>query len=204
MCQLIDPCWVIPKGVRYFRKLWIDRVYVNLLVTLLFIFNCFIILVFMFWVSRSRLVKCMILLWICTLVLSLWIVFIWWYDFMTIMIWWYTWWLYDNLYDDFMMMRCHEDTQWWLRSTMGPYGRTCVEAAYGKTMIHSIRLYLKMLARKEWLGCRHDAPPHGRYIRVNTSVGLSICYFLVFMISKSICIIKGTLMVSDFVLAQHC
>ena len=38
------------------------------------------------------------------MVSSLWMVSIWWHDFMTIMTWWYTW-LYDNIYDvydDFM------------------------------------------------------------------------------------------------------
>ena len=41
------------------------------------------------------------------------------------------------------------------------------------------RLFWEMLAREEWLGCRHDASPHGRHTWVNTSVGLRICYFLV-------------------------
>ena len=33
------------------------------------------------------------------------------------------------------------------------------EAAYRKTMIHSTKTVWKMLARKEWLGCRQDASP---------------------------------------------
>ena len=52
-----------------------------------------------------------------------------------------------------------------------------------------------MLAREERLGCRHDASPHGRYTRINTSVGLNICYFFVFIISKSICTIFSNLYV---------
>ena len=52
------------------------------------------------------------------------------------MAYWYI--LYDDLY---MIMRCHKDTEM-LRSTTSPYGRTCVEAAYGETMIHSIEAIL--------------------------------------------------------------
>ena len=48
---------------------------------------------------------------------------------------------------------------WWLRSTTGSYGRFVVEIAYGKTMIHSIEVVWEILARKEWLKCRHDASP---------------------------------------------
>ena len=55
-----------------------------------------------------------------------------------------------------------------------------------------------MLSRKERLGCRHDASPHGQHTQVNTSVRLSIWYFLVLlylkpihiMFFKGICIIK--------------
>ena len=68
-----------------------------------------------------------------------------------------------------------------------------------------------MLAREEKLGCRHDASLHGRHTRINTSVGRSICYFLVFYdikiymyyVFKSIYIIKGTLVV-NFALAWRC
>ena len=35
-----------------------------------------------------------------------------------------------------------------LRSTTSPYGRPVIEVAYGE-----------MIAREEWLGCRHDASP---------------------------------------------
>ena len=69
-----------------------------------------------------------------------------------------------------------------------------------------------MLAREERLGYCHDASSRGQHTRVNTSVGLSICYFLVLlylkpiciMFFKCICIIKGTLVVSDLVFARHC
>ena len=32
-----------------------------------------------------------------------------------------------------------------------------VETVYGETMIHSTEAVLEILAREEWLGCRHDA-----------------------------------------------
>ena len=56
------------------------------------------------------------------------------------------------------MMRCHEDTVM-LRSTTGSYGRPVIEVAYGETMIHSTEAVWEILAREEWLGCRHDASP---------------------------------------------
>ena len=73
----------------------------------------------------------------------------------------------------------------------------------------SIYDYRVMLAREERLGCCHDASLDGQYTWVNTSIGLSIWYFLVLLylkpiciiFFKCICIIKGTLVVSDFVLA---
>ena len=50
--------------------------------------------------------------------------------------------------------------QWWLRSTTGSYGRSLVKIAYEETMIHSTEAVWEiLLARKEWLGCRHDASP---------------------------------------------
>ena len=55
-------------------------------------------------------------------------------------------------------MRCHEHMVM-LRSTTGSYGRPVIEAAYGEIMIHSTEAVWKILAREEWLGCRHDATP---------------------------------------------
>ena len=40
------------------------------------------------------------------------------------------------IYNDFMMMRCHEDMVM-LRSTTSPYGRPVIEVAYGE-MIFSL------------------------------------------------------------------
>ena len=48
-------------------------------------------------------------------------------------------------YDDFM--RCHEDTVM-LCGTASLYGRLVLEVTYGE-----------MIAREEWLGCRHVASP---------------------------------------------
>ena len=46
-----------------------------------------------------------------------------------------------------------------LRSTTGSYGRPMIEVAYGKTLFHFIEVVWEMIAREEWLGCRHDASP---------------------------------------------
>ena len=40
-----------------------------------------------------------------------------------------------------------------------PMDGLVIEAAYGETMIHSIKVVWEMLAQEEWLGCRHDASP---------------------------------------------
>ena len=56
------------------------------------------------------------------------------------------------------MMRYHEDTVM-LRSTTGSYGRPVIDVVYAKTLIHSTETVWKILAREEWLGCRHDASP---------------------------------------------
>ena len=34
-----------------------------------------------------------------------------------------------------------------------------IEVAYGETMIHSTEAVWEILAREEWLGCRHDVSP---------------------------------------------
>ena len=60
------------------------------------------------------------------------------------------------LYDD--VMRCHKDTVI-LRSTTGSYGRPVIDVAYKEILFHSTETIWEMVARKEWLGCRHDASP---------------------------------------------
>ena len=111
------------------------------------------------------------------------------------------------LYDDDMSWE-HGDGYLVLQAPMdGPV----IEAAYGETMIHSTEAVQKMLAREEWLGCRHDASPMFDILR-STPVWASYMTFsgfhdikiYMYYVLKSICIIKGTLMVSDFVLARRC
>ena len=46
-----------------------------------------------------------------------------------------------------------------LRSTTGSYGRPMIDVAYGETIFHSTEAVREMVAREEWLGCRHDASP---------------------------------------------
>ena len=60
------------------------------------------------------------------------------------------------LYDD--VMRCHEDTVM-LRSTTSSYGRPVIEVAYEEILSYSIEAVWELIAREEWLGCRHDASP---------------------------------------------
>ena len=88
-------------------------------------------------------------------------------------------------------------TQWWLRSTTGSNGRPVINVAYGETLIHSTVAIWEILARKEWLGCRHDASPMFD-IPESTPVWAQYIYFLDFKdiktymynVFKSICIIK--------------
>ena len=44
-------------------------------------------------------------------------------------------------------------------STTSSYERPVIEVAYEETLIHSTKAVWKILAREEWLGCRHDASP---------------------------------------------
>ena len=60
-----------------------------------------------------------------------------------------------------MMSRWHEKMvlRWWLRSTTGFYRRSEIEVAYREMIFHSTKAVWEMIARKEWLGCRHDISP---------------------------------------------
>ena len=84
-------------------------------------------------------------------------------------------------------MRCHENTMM-LRSTTGSYGRSVIEAAYGETMIHSIEVIWEILAREEWLGCRHDTSPMVDILG-STPVWAPYMIFSDFHDIKSICIL---------------
>ena len=57
-----------------------------------------------------------------------------------------------------------------LRSTTSPYGRPMIEVVYRETLFHSTKAVGEMIAREEWLGCRHDVA-HVRHTPVNTNVG---------------------------------
>ena len=46
-----------------------------------------------------------------------------------------------------------------LRSTTGSYGRPMIEVVYREMIFHSIEAVWEMVAREEWLGCRHDTSP---------------------------------------------
>ena len=67
--------------------------------------------------------------------------------------------LYTRIHIYIMVLRWWSvmRTRWWLRSIMGSYGRLVIEVAYRETLIHSTEAFWKILAREEWLGCRHDA-----------------------------------------------
>ena len=43
-----------------------------------------------------------------------------------------------------------------LRSTTGLYGRPILEVAYERYYFHSTEAVWELIAREEWLGCRHD------------------------------------------------
>ena len=46
-----------------------------------------------------------------------------------------------------------------LRSSTCPYGQPVIEVAYGEIWFHSTEAVWEIIAREEWLGCRHDASP---------------------------------------------
>ena len=77
----------------------------------------------------------------------------------------------------------------------------------GRLYFHSTEAVWEMVAREEWLGCRH-AVAHVGHTQVNTSVG-STFYFWVFHSIKLICTMFSkqnktkTLVVSDLVLTRR-
>ena len=56
------------------------------------------------------------------------------------------------------LMRGHVDLVM-LRSTTGSYGRPVIEVAYGEILFHSTEAVWELIAREEWLRCRHDTTP---------------------------------------------
>ena len=141
-----------------------DRVSLNLLVILSYIYFklFYTICHFHFELSRFLNFKGMIIFCICTLIFkSLWMI-LGNFDNAT------TWSLYVQFYDNTCIMSLYDDikwficwwditrTRWWLRSTADFYGRLVLDVAYGKMIIHSTEVVWEILAREEWLGCRHD------------------------------------------------
>ena len=63
--------------------------------------------------------------------------------------------VYIYMYDHNYVMDFHLMVM--QRSTTSLYGRPVIEVAYGEIIFHSIEAIWEMLAREEWLGCRHDA-----------------------------------------------
>ena len=86
--------------------------------------------------------------------------------------------MYFNIYVYYTVM---------LRSTTGPYGRPVLEVAYGSFRISLHRGCMGVDSSGRVVGVSACCIAHARYTRINTSVG-SIILFLVFMISKSTCI----------------
>ena len=83
-----------------------------------------------------------------------------------------------------------------------------IEVAYGETMIHSTKAVWEMLAREEWLRCRHDTSsmldiPRSTLVWAPYMIFFDFHDIKIYMyyVLKSICIIKGTLVVFDFILA---
>ena len=68
-----------------------------------------------------------------------------------------------------------------LRSTTGPYGRPMIEVAMGRLYFHSTETVWEMIAREEWLRCRHDVA-HVGHTRVNTSLGSMCIVFWIFIL----------------------
>ena len=111
------------------------------------------------------------------------------------------WWNYTIiLYDDEMSWG-HGDGYVVLQAPMdGPV----TEVAYGEIMIHSTEAIWELLAREEWLGCRHDSSPMVDILGSTPMWAQYIVFFGFHDIKIYIYIIKWTLVVFDFILAQWC
>ena len=71
------------------------------------------------------------------------------------------WWYYKLIY---YMMVLYDDEMSWGHGDgyvvlWAPMDGSVIEAAYGETIIHSTKAVWEILAREEWLGCRHDTSP---------------------------------------------
>ena len=119
-----------------------------------------------------------------------------------------TWWYYMMVLCDDEMSWGHDDGYVVLRAPMdGPV----IEATYGEIMIHSTEAVWKMLVWEEWWGVVMIQHPWSKNPVQHTGVGTIFDTFwfswyekLCIMFFKSICIIKGILVVSDLILAWRC
>ena len=87
--------------------------------------------------------------------------------------------IYTLLHND--LMKGHVDLVM-LRNTMGSYGRPVIEVAYGEILFHSTEAVWELIAREEWLGCRHDTSPMFDIPGSTPIWATYIYYFLIFKI----------------------
>ena len=84
----------------------------------------------------------------------------------------------------------------------------------GRYYVHSTEAVWELIAREEWLGCRHDVA-HVGHTRVNTSVGslytvffsdfhnIKLSIYIYVYDFQNYTLYKRTLVVSDLVLARR-
>ena len=130
------------------------------------------------------------------------------------MIWF--WWRHDVaywyiLYDGFTWWWDVMRTRWWFRNITGSYRRTCYRGRIWEDYDSLYRGCLGDISSRRVVGVFSWYITHSRHTQVNTSVDtvygiLWFSWYKIYMyyVLKSICIIKETLVVSDFVLARRC
>ena len=130
------------------------------------------------------------------------------------MIWF--WWHHDVtywyiLYDDIIWWWDVMRTRWWLRSTTGSYRRTCDRCCLWGYYDSLHRGCCGHVSSERVIGVSSWYITHGWHTLVNTNVGTVMIFFgfhdtkiYMYYVFKSICIIKGTLVVSNFILAWWC
>ena len=98
---------------------------------------------------------------------------------------WLTAW-YTYIYNDFVMMICHEDMVM-LHSTTGPYGRPVIEVAYGEMILSLHRGCVRDDSSGRVVGMSAWCIAHAWHTRVNTSVD-SVYIIFWFSKYKNLCI----------------
>ena len=117
----------------------------------------------------------------------------------------------DILYDGFIWWWDVMRTRWWFRNITGSYRRTCYRGRIWEDYDSLHRGCLGDISSRRVVGVFSWYIIHSRHTQVNTSVDtvygiLWFSWYKIYMyyVLKSICIIKETLVVSDFVLARGC